>query len=182
MTLEEPLLIFIPRISSSKEPRPPRWLCLALIQLKGKTKESREWGVAQCGVCWEGGLPLYLYMALRRCSGYSWCEAPGCTTLAWSHATAYRRRGWGAPAGGQPPPTTGRPLTAPPRHRLCVAGHGLVMDHCSMGFYPIWIKLMAVSLVPLRKSASESAFWWFIPCICVCDMQNDVLQIHVKLG
>ena len=58
MTLEEPILIFIPRISSSKEPSPPRWLCLALIQLKGKTKESREWGVAQYGVCLErGGYP-----------------------------------------------------------------------------------------------------------------------------
>jgi hypothetical protein len=34
--------IGIRQISSSKEPSPPRWLCLALIQLKGKTKESRE--------------------------------------------------------------------------------------------------------------------------------------------
>jgi hypothetical protein len=30
------------QISSSKEPSPPRWLCLVLIQLKGKTKENRE--------------------------------------------------------------------------------------------------------------------------------------------
>jgi hypothetical protein len=58
MTLEEPILIFIPRISSSKEPSPPKVVCLALIQPKGKTKESREWGIAQCGVCERGQYPF----------------------------------------------------------------------------------------------------------------------------
>ena len=134
------------------------------------------------GVCERGGVPLYLYKALRRCSGYSWREAPGCTALAWSHATACRRWGWGAPAGGRPPPRTGRPLTVPPRHSLRVVGHGLDMVHCSMGFCPGWINLMGVSLVLLCKLASESVFQWFIPCICVYDLQNNVLQIHVELG
>jgi hypothetical protein len=58
MTLEEPILIFILGISSSKEQLLQRWLCLALIQLKGKTKESREWGIAQCDVCERGRYPF----------------------------------------------------------------------------------------------------------------------------
>ena len=151
MTLEEPILIFIPRISSSKEPSPPRWLCLALIQLKGKTKESREWGVAQCGVSLERGYPsIYtvLEMVLEVILGAS--LAP--TTLACFHATTTARGGWAAPAGGRPSldhghsplPSCGRPWARP---------GWLPVVLC-----PICIDLIGVSLVPLCKSASESAF------------------------
>ena len=182
MTLEEPILVFISRISSLKELSPPRWLCLALIQLKGKIKESREWGVAQCGACLEGGVPLYLYKSEGGASINVWRETLGYTASAWRHATATTRRGRSASRGERPPPRSGQPLTEPPRHHLRVVGHGLVMDHCSVGFCPILIELMGVSLVPLRKSASESAFQWIIPCICVYDLQNNILQIHVELS
>jgi hypothetical protein len=182
MTLEEPILIFILRISCSKESSPLRWLCLALIQLKGKTKESREWGVAQCGVCLEMGVPLYLYKSYGGASVYLWRGGTWCTISAWSHATARGSHGWGTLGRGRPPLGSDRSMIEPPRHHLCMAGLGLDMDQCPMVLCPFWVDLVGVSLVPLRKSASESAFWWIFPCICVCDLQNDILQIHVELG
>ena len=182
MTLEEPILIFIPRISSSKEPSLLRSLCLALIQLKGKTKESREWGVAQCGVCLERGVPLYLYKSEGGASINVWRETLGYTASAWRHATATTRRGRAASRGERPPPRSGRPLTTTSGHRLCMAGIGLVMGRYPMGFCPFWVGMVGVSLFSLRESALKSAFWWIIPCIHVCDLQNIVLQIHVELG
>jgi hypothetical protein len=83
--------------------------------------------------------------------------------------------GSGAPRG-QPPLDRG--LSPPPSHGRQWARQ----DHCSMEFCPSWVYLMGVSLVPLRKSTSESAFRWIIPCIYVWDLQNNILQIHVELG
>jgi hypothetical protein len=136
---------------------------------------SSEVLFALCVVCWERGLPLYLYKSLRRCSSYSWCETLSYTASSWEHATACWRRGWAAPTRGWAPLVVNRPLTLASHHRLCVAGHMLDLNCFPMVFCPSWIDLMGVSLVPLRKSASESAFRWIIPCICVCDLQNNVL-------
>jgi hypothetical protein len=63
-----------------------------------------------------------------------------------------------------------------------VADHGLDQDDFLVVLCPICIDVIGVSLVHLPKSASGSAFWWIISCICVCDLQNNILQIHVELG
>jgi len=52
----------------------------------------------------------------------------------------------------------GRPLTMATRRRLHVAGRGLHLDGFPMVLCPSCIDLIGVSHVPLRKSASESAY------------------------
>ena len=89
MTLEEPMLIFIPRISSSKEPSPTRWLCLALIQLKGKLKRV-ESEVLLNVVCVERGVaPLFihgskvvLWLFLARSHGLHFLSMEPCCRLS----------------------------------------------------------------------------------------------------
>ena len=70
--------------------------------------------------------------------------------------------------GGMPPPEqgvaeergqgVGRPLTVPPRHCHHVVGSRLGLDQPLVVLCPIWIELVGISLVSLRKSALESAF------------------------
>jgi hypothetical protein len=150
LTLEEPILIFIPRMFSSKEPSSPRWLCLALTPLKSKTKESRDWGVAQCGVCERGGTPLFIE-EWRQCFYLS---------LAQRHRMHYlsmkpchrQSKGWLRGAGkGAAPLGNGPSLTKVPCHRLRVAGHELDVSCFPGVLSPFWVGLVG-------KSALETAF------------------------
>jgi hypothetical protein len=128
-----------------------------------------------------GGLPLYLYAKESQCCGYSWREAHSPLPSTWRHATAIQRRGQAAPRRERPPLGSGPPITSSNGHRLHLAGLGLDMDQCPGVLCSFWIGLVGVSLILLRKLALGSAFWWNLPCIYVCDLQNNILQIHVEL-
>ena len=117
-------------------------------------------------------VPLYLYNEQGRCYGYSLHEVLISTASTCSHETACRRGGREVSVGGRATLGVGHPLSKPPRHRLCVVGCGLDMVHSSVGFSPKWVELMGVFIVPLRKSASKSAFQWMFPCICIYVLQN----------
>jgi hypothetical protein len=138
--------------------------------------------VMVCPPLFRGGLPLYLYMKERRWCDYSWHEAHAPAPSTWMHATTIRRRGRATLGRERLPPGSGRPMTGSNGHRLRVAGLELDMDQCPRVPCSFWIDLVGVSLILLRKSALGSAFRWNLPCIWVCDLQNNILQIHVKLG
>jgi hypothetical protein len=129
-----------------------------------------------------GGLPLYLYSKERQWCDYSWHEAHAPPPSTWRHATTIRRRGRVALAREQPPLASGRPMTGSNGHWLHVVGLGLEMDHCPKVPCSFWIDLVGISLILLCKLVLGSAFQWNLPCICVCDLQNNFLQIHVELG
>ena len=104
------------------------------------------------------GVHLYLYKSEGGASVYVWRETLGCTASAWRHATTTARRGRAVSRGEWPHPKSGRPLTTASSQRLCVEGLGLDRDRSPVVLYPRRIELIGASIVPLRKSASESAF------------------------
>jgi hypothetical protein len=103
--------------------------------------------------------------------GYSWC-IPGFHRLSMFPCHHHGKERQGGAQRGAAAPRSGRPLTTASSHRLCVVGRGLDQDGFPVVFCPICIDVIGVSLVPLHKSASESAFRWIISCICVYDLQN----------
>jgi hypothetical protein len=56
------------------------------------------------------------------------------------------------------------------------------MGQCLKVPRPIWLDLVDVSLVSLRELAFGKRLEWNLSCIYVCDLQSNVLQIHVELG
>jgi len=151
--------------------------CSKLLKKVKLLLESEGVRCYSSGVCVvEGGTPLFIHGA-RRCWWLFLVQGPAPTALAWSHATACRRGSWGAPVGGRPP--LDHATSPPPSSSRMWPGHGSLLR----GALPQlgWVELMGVSLVPLRES-TKSAFQWIIPCTCVCDLQNNILQIHVELG
>jgi hypothetical protein len=81
-----------------------------------------------CVVCLREGVPLYLYRASGDARSYIWREACTPPPLHVKEAPTHegvaeqRRQGVAAPWD-----QSGRSLTEPPRHRLCVVGHMLDM-------------------------------------------------------
>ena len=77
--------------------------------------------------------------------------------------------------GGRETLGVDRPLTRPSRHRLCVVGSGVALDHSLVGTLPICFDLMGFSIYSFAQiNVGKRLLVYSLMYFCICLANNNL--------